>query len=131
MISAAKPAKARSQLIEPAPHGRAGSRYAQAIDEDAGALACPRVDLEQLLEVARWPGGDLVQAAVDHPRDPGERDAALQERSHSDLIGRVQDGRGGAADLARLASEAQAGKGRLVRRLEGELADIGEVEPRP
>ena len=74
--------------------------------------------------------GHLLERALDDLGDAGERDPPVEERRDGDLVGGVEHARRGSAGPAGLARQAQAREGLLVGRLEGQLSDRREVEPR-
>jgi hypothetical protein len=133
MISAAKPAKARIQLTErasaPVGHQRL-QRSAARLHRHllGGQLARGAVGLEERLERPHRAAGHRLQRGVDDVGDTGEAQPALQERVDGDLVGRVEDARRGAAGQRRRAAQAQAREGLVVDGLEGQPADLGEVQ---
>ncbi len=94
-----------------------------------GELARRAVALEELLEVDERGRRDALEHLGDHLRDPGEREAAVEEGRDRDLVGRVQRAWRRAAGHAGLAGEPQAGEELDVGLLEVEVAGRGEVEP--
>ena len=123
MISAAKPRKARTQLM------RAGSPSIRARRRRARAS---RVGLVERLEVrARGCGRQLLERALDHLRDAEERQPAVEERVHGDLVGGVEHARRGAAgDAPPRARAAGTGTPRSSTALERQRAELGQVERR-
>ena len=73
-------------------------------------------------------GANLPERLLDDGRDVEEADAAVQERADGDLVGGVQDARGGAAGHARLAGQGKAAEGRDVGRLEVQAERRRQVE---
>ena len=95
-----------------------------------GAPAGLGVGGEEVVEVGDRLGRHLLQHPLDHRGDAGEGDLPVEEGGDGDLVGGVEHAGRGAAGLAGLEGQAQAGEGLEVGRLEGQLADRGEVELR-
>ena len=120
MISRAKP----SEGEEPA-HART------ALDQPARDLARLGVGRVEVREVAHGPARHRLERPLDHARRcRGSAISPVEECVHGDLVGRVQDARRGPAGGGGLAGEREAGERVGVRRLEGERAQLREVERR-
>ena len=85
-----------------------------------------------LQDILHQPGrADVVaQHGVLHKvRDIRKRDPLLHEQLDRRLVGRVVDGRHGAAGEQRLIGKAQPGKARAVHRMERELPHLRKRQP--
>ena len=93
----------------------------------------PAIRGEHVLQGDRVPGRALMLR--DYLRhgvhDSGERDPAGPECLDADLVGRVVDGRGGAAGAPGLAGQPDGGERLVVQRLEGPGVRAAPVEGRP
>ena len=87
-----------------------------------------RVHRGQVVEVARRRAVELRERALDHVRDPEERQAALQEGGHGHLVRSVERAGRRVAGLPRGAGEREAGERLQVRRAELQDHPGGEVE---
>ena len=70
----------------------------------------------------------LVHDARDHAVDVAKADAALQESLHRHFVGRIEQGRRGAARFKRLEGQRQAGKARKIGLVKLQGANAGQVE---
>ena len=119
MISAEKPTNARTQLKRAPPAARQCSSPCGEPRRPPrrGPRSCASGD-----RLAR------LERALDHARDVEEAQRLGQEGVHGDLVGGVQHAGGGAARGRRVAREREAAERLEVGRLEGQAADLGEVE---
>ena len=74
--------------------------------------------------------GPRAERGLDQGRDPQEADAAVEKCLYRDLVGGVQHRARAASGGEHVACKAQGRKALLVRRLEGQCAETGKIEPR-
>ena len=74
------------------------------------------------------PAASIV--ALNERGNSGETKTTADELVHRDLVRGIEDGRHAVAGLQRLASKCERGKPYRVRRLEGEVRHMREVEAR-
>ena len=75
-----------------------------------------------------WPPGSSLQHLLADGGNVGEADLASEERGDRDFVGGVQDRAGAAARPQRLARDAQRREADLIRRFEGQLPDLAEIQ---
>src|SRR6476469_4274838 len=91
------------------------------------------VDGEDLIDTIGRRSGNVGRGAergIDQGSEPQEADAAVEECLYRDLVGSVQHRARTASGGEHLACKAQGREARLVRRLEGQRAETGKIEPR-
>lgn len=70
----------------------------------------------------------IIHRCLDQPGDRAELDLAGDERCDRDLVRGIVDCRCAVPEPQRLVSQPQPGEALEVRRLEGELSDLGQIE---
>ena len=70
----------------------------------------------------------VLHRRLDEARDGAKPDLAGDEGGHRHLVGGIEYRRGAAAGPQRIVSQPQAREPFEIRRLEGELPDLGEIE---